>query len=72
MDESYGTHVDDGYIDNHDFDDDTDDDTDDDHDDDTDGDNDHKNDSYTAAGADPGSWPYMAGPPGKAIEVTGT
>ena len=36
MDESYGTHVDDEYFDNHDYDDDTDDDTDDDIDDDTD------------------------------------
>ena len=65
MDESY-----DEYYDNHDYDDNTDDDTDD--------DNDHKKDSYTAAGAAPdagaalGSWPYMAGPPGKAIEVTGS
>ena len=41
MDESYGTYVDDEYVDNHDY---------DDADDDTDDDNDHKKDSYTAAG----------------------
>ena len=68
MDESYGTYVDGEDVDNHDYDDDTDADTDD--------DNDYKKDSYTAAGAAPdagaapGSWPYMARPPGKAIEVT--
>ena len=44
MDESYGTYVDDEYLDNHDY---------DDTDDDTDDDNDHKKDSYTAAGAAP-------------------
>ena len=44
MYESYGTYVNDEYIDNHDYDDDT--------DDDTDGD-DHKKDTYTAAGAAP-------------------
>ena len=69
MDESYGIHVDDEYHDNHDC---------DNTDDDTDDDNDQKKDSYTAAAADPdagaapGSWPYMAGPPRKAVEVTGT
>ena len=41
MYESYGTYVNDEYVDNHDYDDDTDD------------DNDHKKDSYTAAGAAP-------------------
>ena len=41
MDESYGTYVGDGYVDNHDYDD-TDGDTDDDMDDDTDDDHDHK------------------------------
>ena len=41
MYESHGTHVNDEYVDNHDYDDDTDD------------DNDHKKDSYTAAGAAP-------------------
>ena len=45
MDESYGTYVDDDYIDNHDYDDDIDHDTDD--------DTDHKKESYTAAGAAP-------------------
>ena len=50
MDESYGTDVDDEYVDDHDY---------DDADDDTDDDNDHKKDSYiyiyiyTAAGAAP-------------------
>ena len=39
MYESYGTYVNDEYVDNHDYDD----------------DNDHKNDSYTAAGAAPGA-----------------
>ena len=53
MDGSYGTYVDDEYVDNHDYDDDTDGDTDDDIDDDTDDDNDHKKDSYTAASAAP-------------------
>ena len=50
MDESYGTYVDDEYIDNRDYDDDTDD------------DNDHKKDSYTAAGAAPdaGAAPIQA------------
>ena len=42
MYESYGTYVNDEYVDNHDYDDDTD-----------DADNDHKKDSYTAAGAAP-------------------
>ena len=42
MYESYGTYVNDEYVDNHDYD-----------DDDTDDDNDHKKDSYTAAGAAP-------------------
>ena len=42
MYESYGTYVNDEYIDNHDYD-----------DDDADDDNDHKKDSYTAAGAAP-------------------
>ena len=41
MYESYGTYVNDEYVDNHDYDDDTDD------------DNGHKKDSYTAAGAAP-------------------
>ena len=41
MYESYGTYVNDEYVDNHDYDEDTDD------------DNDHKKDSYTAAGAAP-------------------
>ena len=41
MYESYGTYVNDEYVDNHDYDDDTDD------------NNDHKKDSYTAAGAAP-------------------
>ena len=41
MYESYGTYVNDEYVDNHDYDDDTDD------------DNDHKKDSCTAAGAAP-------------------
>ena len=54
MDESYGTYVDEGYFENHDY---TDDETDDgtayDTDDDTGDDNDHKTDSYTAAGAAP-------------------
>ena len=78
MDQSYGTYVDDEYFDNHDYDDDTDDDTEDNTIDDTDDYIYHKEDSYTAAGAAPdagaapGSWPYMAGPPGKAIEVTGS
>ena len=40
MYESYGTYVDDEYVDSHDYDDDTD-------------DNDHKKDCYTAAGAAP-------------------
>ena len=40
MYESYGTYVNDEYVDNHDY-------------DDTDDDNDHKKDSYTAAGAAP-------------------
>ena len=48
MDESYGTHVDDEYVDDHDY---------DGADDDTDDDKDHKKDSYiyiyTAAGAAP-------------------
>merc|ERR1712078_42163 len=44
MDQSYGTYVDDVYLDNHDY---------DDTDDDTDDDNDHKKDNYTAAGAAP-------------------
>ena len=74
MDESYATYVDDEYYVNHDHDDHTDNDTDDDNDDDSD----HKKDCYTAEGAAPdacaapGSWPYMARPPGKAIEVTGS
>ena len=53
MYESYGTYVNDEYVDNHDYDDDTDDGTDDDTDNDTDDDNDHKKDSYTAADAAP-------------------
>ena len=58
MYESYGTYVNDEYVDNHYYDDDnddgTDDDTnDDDADDDTDDDNEHKKDSCTAAGAAP-------------------
>ena len=48
MDESYGTYVDDEYVDNHDYDD-----IDDDTDDDTVDANDHKKDSYTAVGAAP-------------------
>ena len=45
MYESYGTYVNDEYVDNHDYADDTDDD-------------DHKKDSYTAAGAAPTqTWP---------------
>ena len=51
MYESYGTYVNDEYVDNHDYDDDTDD------------DNDHKKDSYTAAGAAPTQTrPGHAGP----------
>ena len=41
MYDSYGTYVNDEYVDNHDYDDDTDD------------DNDHEKDGYTAAGAAP-------------------
>ena len=49
MYESYGTYVNDEYVDNHDYDDDTDDDIDD--------DNGYKKDRYTVAGAapDPGA-----------------
>ena len=61
MYESYGTYVNDEYVDNHDYDDDTDDGTDDDTDDDTgddtdddtDDDNDHKKDRCTAGGGAP-------------------
>ena len=48
MYESYGTYVNDEYVDNHDYDD-----SDDNTDDESDDDNDHKKDSYTAAGAAP-------------------
>ena len=52
MDESYGTYVDDDYIDNHDY------------GDDTDYDNDYNKDNYTAAGAAPdaGAAPTQARP----------
>ena len=51
MYESYGTYVNDEYVDTHDYDDDTDD------------DNDHKKDSYTAGGAAPTQTrPGHAGP----------
>ena len=49
MYESYGTYVNDEYVDTHDYNGDTDDDA----DDDTNDDNDHKKDNYTAAGAAP-------------------
>ena len=50
MDETYGTYVDDGYLDIHDYDDDTDHDTDDDIDDDTDDDTNDDTDDDTDDG----------------------
>ena len=61
MDETYGTYVDDGCFDTHDYDDDTDDETDDDTGDDTDDDTNDDTDDDTDGGGRWRRWPLLGG-----------